>query len=83
MPGMMAMLSRWAPKAERARFGAIVFGGAQVGNIAGSYLSGLIMYNGSWEDVFYMFGGLGILWFILWVSRQQKSPHHGQSKLFN
>lgn len=67
MPGLMAMLSKWAPKAERARFGAIVFGGAQIGNIAGSYLSGLIMHEGSWENVFYMFGGLGFLWFLFWV----------------
>ncbi|CAH0397954.1 unnamed protein product [Chilo suppressalis] len=75
MPGMMAMLSRWAPKAERARFGAIVFGGAQIGNIAGSYFSGLIMHNGSWEDVFYMFGGLGLLWFALWTVLCYSTPN--------
>lgn len=68
MPALMAMLSKWAPKTERARIGAIVFGGAQIGNIAGSYFSGLIMHNGSWENVFYMFGGFGLLWFALWVS---------------
>ncbi|CAB3224045.1 unnamed protein product [Arctia plantaginis] len=66
MPALMAMLSRWAPKAERARFGAIVFGGAQIGNIAGSFFSGIIMHNGTWDNVFYMFGGLGLIWFALW-----------------
>ncbi|XP_063824890.1 putative inorganic phosphate cotransporter [Ostrinia nubilalis] len=75
MPGLMAMLSRWAPKVERARFGAIVFGGAQIGNIAGSYFSGLIMHNGSWESVFYMFGGLGIMWFILWCVLCYSTPN--------
>lgn len=67
MPALMAMISKWAPKAERARMGAIVFGGAQIGNIAGSYFSGLIMHAGSWENVFYMFGGFGLAWFALWV----------------
>ncbi|CAG9786236.1 unnamed protein product [Diatraea saccharalis] len=67
MPGLMAMLSRWAPKAERARFGAIVFGGAQIGNIVGSYVSGLILHEGSWEDVFYLFGACGLVWFALWT----------------
>lgn len=67
MPALMAMISKWAPKSERARFGAIVFGGAQIGNIAGSYFSGLIMYAGSWEQVFYMFGGFGLAWFVIWV----------------
>lgn len=68
MPGLMVMISRWSPKAERARMGAIVFGGAQIGNIAGTYFSGLIMHNGAWDNVFYMFGGIGIIWFLLWVS---------------
>lgn len=68
MPGLMAVLSRWAPKAERARMGSIVFGGAQIGNIAGTYLSGLIMHTGDWDDVFYLFGALGLIWFVLWVS---------------
>ncbi|XP_012545589.1 putative inorganic phosphate cotransporter [Bombyx mori] len=75
MPGLMAMLSKWAPKAERARFGAIVFGGAQIGNIAGSYLSGLIMHEGSWENVFYMFGGLGFLWFLFWTVLCYSTPN--------
>ncbi|PZC82963.1 putative inorganic phosphate cotransporter [Helicoverpa armigera] len=75
MPALMAMLSKWAPKAERARFGAIVFGGAQIGNIAGSYFSGLIMHNGSWENVFYMFGGLGLLWFLLWSVLCYSTPN--------
>ncbi|XP_049869087.1 putative inorganic phosphate cotransporter isoform X2 [Pectinophora gossypiella] len=66
MPGLMTMVSRWAPKTERGRFGAIVFGGAQIGNIAGTYLSGLVMYNGIWDNVFYLFGGLGFAWFITW-----------------
>lgn len=69
MPALMAMVSRWAPKEERGRMGAIVFGGAQIGNIAGSYFSGLIMHEGSWENVFYMFGGIGLVWFVLWVSK--------------
>lgn len=68
MPGLMAMASKWAPLNERGRFGAIIFGGAQIGNIAGSYFSGLVMYNGIWDNVFYLFGGLGLLWFIVWVS---------------
>lgn len=67
MPALMAMISRWAPKAERARIGATVFGGAQIGNIAGSYISGLIMHEGTWDNVFYFFGSFGVLWFVLWV----------------
>lgn len=75
MPGLMAMLSKWVPKVERARIGAIVFGGAQIGNIAGSYFSGIIMHNGSWDDVFYMFGGIGLIWFALWSILCYSTPN--------
>ncbi|GBP29673.1 Putative inorganic phosphate cotransporter [Eumeta japonica] len=75
MPALMCILSRWAPKAERARMGAIVFGGAQIGNIAGSYFSGLIMHDGRWDDVFYCFGGFGLAWFILWTILCYSTPN--------
>ncbi|XP_063362118.1 putative inorganic phosphate cotransporter isoform X1 [Cydia amplana] len=66
-PALNAMLARWAPITERGRMGSLVFGGAQIGNIAGTYLSGLIMKEtGDWQSVFYLFGAVSILWFILW-----------------
>lgn len=66
------MLARWAPVSERGRMGSLVFGGSQIGNIAGTYLSGLVIKEtGEWECVFYLFGAIGILWFILWVSRTE------------
>ncbi|CAG9094103.1 hypothetical protein JYU34_012843 [Plutella xylostella] len=67
-PALNALLARWAPLGERGRMGSLVFGGAQIGNIAGTYLSGLVINEtGEWQSVFYLFGGLGILWFILWA----------------
>ncbi|KOB79399.1 MFS sugar transporter-like protein [Operophtera brumata] len=67
-PALNAMLARWAPVSERGRMGSLVFGGAQIGNIAGTYVSGLVMKeSGDWESVFYLFGSIGILWFILWA----------------
>ncbi|VVC97622.1 unnamed protein product [Leptidea sinapis] len=75
MPALMCMISKWAPKTERGRMGAIVFGGAQIGNICGSYFSGLIMHEGSWENVFYLFGGLGVLWFIIWTLICYNTPN--------
>ncbi|KAG6442390.1 hypothetical protein O3G_MSEX002284 [Manduca sexta] len=66
-PALNAMLARWAPVSERGRMGSLVFGGAQIGNIAGTYLSGLVIKEtGEWESVFYLFGAVGIFWFILW-----------------
>ncbi|CAK1547115.1 unnamed protein product [Leptosia nina] len=75
MPALMLIISQWIPKTERSRVGALVFGGAQIGNVAGSFLSGLIMHNGGWENVFYLFGGLGLAWFVLWCLLCYSSPN--------
>lgn len=46
----------------------MIFGGAQIGNIFGPYISGLILHDGGdWANVFYFFGGLGVIWFVFWV----------------
>lgn len=68
MPALMIILARWVPPHERSRQGAIVFGGAQIGNIFGSFMSGFLMAGGGhWANVFYFFGLFGIVWFVFWV----------------
>lgn len=68
MPALMIMLARWVPPHERSFQGALVFGGAQIGNIFGSFMSGILLSEGrDWAYVFYFFGGFGLLWFTLWV----------------
>ncbi|XP_050671025.1 putative inorganic phosphate cotransporter isoform X1 [Leptidea sinapis] len=67
-PGFILLLARWVPPAERSRFGAMIFGGAQIGNIFGPFISGLLLADGGdWANVFYVFGGLGVIWFIFWA----------------
>lgn len=69
MPALMIMLARWVPPHERSFQGALVFGGAQIGNIFGSFMSGFLLADGrDWAYVFYFFGGFGLIWFVLWVS---------------
>lgn len=66
-PALSALLASWIPLKERSMFGSLVFGGGQVGAILGSWLSGVIIDAHSWEMVFYIFGVLGVLWFIFFV----------------
>lgn len=40
----------------------------QIGTVAGNFLSGLILHSYSWPWVFYFFGGISIVWFIIFVS---------------
>lgn len=45
-----------------------LFSFPQVGTIAGTLLSGYILHFSNWQMVFYFFGALAILWFIIFVS---------------
>lgn len=68
---MNALLAQWAPPLERSKLGSLVFGGAQFGTIVGNALSGVVLQaTEDWRSVFYLFGGLGALWFIIWVSEK-------------
>ena len=40
--------------------------GVQVGIVVGMPLSGTLSENYGWETVFYLFGGLGAVWFGSW-----------------
>ncbi|CAK1596028.1 unnamed protein product [Parnassius mnemosyne] len=76
IPAFVLLLARWIPPPERSRFGAMIFGGAQIGNIFGPYISGLILADGGdWANVYYVFGGLGMIWFIFWVLLCYSNPN--------
>lgn len=67
-PALSALLAAWIPLKERSKLGSFVFGGGQIGTILGTAVSGLLIdYFDSWESVFYFFGILGVVWFILFT----------------
>jgi len=76
-PSMHALLAKWAPPLERSKLGAFVYAGTQIGTVLAMPLSGaLISWNvaGGWPSVFYVFGLLGILWFVAWALFVHDSP---------
>lgn len=76
-PSMHAMLSRWVPVLERSKFASYVYAGANFGTIISLPLSGWLCnldYMGGWPLAFYIFGGLGIIWFIFWIYFIYDSP---------
>lgn len=68
-PALSALLASWIPLKERSKLGSLVFGGGQVGTILGNLISGYLLHSfDGWSSVFYFFGGMGVVWFILFVS---------------
>ncbi|XP_075232253.1 putative inorganic phosphate cotransporter [Lycorma delicatula] len=65
-PAVNVLLARWIPLNERARMGALVFAGTQIGNVLCNSISGLILKFLGWPSVFIIFGTVGVVWYIIW-----------------
>ncbi|KAE8752776.1 hypothetical protein FOCC_FOCC000514 [Frankliniella occidentalis] len=68
-PSMVAMLARWIPPLERNTFAAAVYSGSNFGTIISMPLSGYLAsveWMGGWPLAFYVFGGLGVIWCVVW-----------------
>nr|XP_048701877.1 sialin isoform X4 [Caretta caretta] len=73
-PAMHAMWSSWAPPLERSKLLSISYAGAQLGTVVSLPLSGLICYYVNWIYVFYIFGALGVFWFLFWIWLVSDTP---------
>uniref|UniRef100_A0A673T8G0 Sialin n=2 Tax=Suricata suricatta TaxID=37032 RepID=A0A673T8G0_SURSU len=73
-PAMHAMWSSWAPPLERSKLLSISYAGAQLGTVISLPLSGIICFYMNWTYVFYLFGIVGIIWFMLWMVLVSDKP---------
>lgn len=73
-PCIHAVWSRWAPPLERSRMASMAFAGNYAGTVIAMPSSGLLASSYGWESVFYVFGGIGCVWYILWVLVVRAGP---------
>ncbi|CAH0564298.1 unnamed protein product [Brassicogethes aeneus] len=74
-PALNVLLAKWVPSSERARLGTLVYAGGQIGTIVSNLISGTLIHNThDWASVFYLFGGLGLVWVVLWHLLCYSSP---------
>ncbi|ESQ37692.1 hypothetical protein EUTSA_v10028551mg [Eutrema salsugineum] len=74
MPAMNNMLSKWIPVSERSRSLALVYSGMYLGSVTGLAFSPMLIHKFGWPSVFYSFGSLGSIWFLLWLKYAYSSP---------
>lgn len=73
-PALNAMLAQWTPPEERS-IGSLVFAGAQLGTVFANSVSGIILhYSNWWPAVFYVFGSVGLLWFLIFLVTCYNTP---------
>ncbi|OVA13998.1 Major facilitator superfamily [Macleaya cordata] len=74
MPAMNNILSKWIPVNERSRSLALVYSGMYLGSVTGLAFSPMLIQKFGWPSVFYSFGSLGSIWFVLWLKKAYSSP---------
>lgn len=74
MPAMNNMLSRWVPASERSRSLALVYSGMYTGSMLGLGISPGLIASSGWPSVFYIFGGFGVVWWLIWTFRASSTP---------
>jgi len=85
-PAAMKVVSEWFPKKEKALATGIINSGASIGVVAALLITPLILNYYSWKEVFWITGGLGFVWLILWwifyeIPSRQKRIHEEELQL--
>ncbi|CAN9492949.1 unnamed protein product [Ophioblennius macclurei] len=73
-PAMMAMWARWAPPLERSRLMTLSGSGGNFGAFVALPLTGFICEKLGWPAVFYLCGGAGCLWAVVWFLLVSDDP---------
>ncbi|GLH15798.1 Putative inorganic phosphate cotransporter [Gryllus bimaculatus] len=73
-PCIHALWARWAPPQERARLATFAFSGSYVGTVVSLPVCGLLANTAGWPSIFYVFGALGVLWFVTWIWQVREGP---------
>ncbi|CAG9860033.1 unnamed protein product [Phyllotreta striolata] len=73
-PSSMAIWANWAPPLEKTRLTSICLSGAYVGTVVAMPTSSLLASYFGWESIFYVFGGIAVLWYVIWLIVVRESP---------
>jgi MFS family permease len=65
-PNMSRSLSRWFPLRERGYAHGVIFMGSRLGGAFTPLIIGPIVAAAGWRPAFWIFGGVGALWCIVW-----------------
>lgn len=65
-PATYNLLGRWVPAQERSRAAAFNLSAIPLGTMLAITLTPIVALTLGWPWVFYLFGGLGFIWFLFW-----------------
>lgn len=75
MPAMNNIISKWVPPQERSRSLSLTYSGMYLGSVVGLWLCPTFIVAFGWPSVFYIFGGIGFFWWVLWQTLAASEPN--------
>ncbi|XP_063991566.1 sialin [Diachasmimorpha longicaudata] len=73
-PCIHAIWANWAPPLERSKLATLAFSGSFVGTVFAMPASGVMAEYWGWPSVFYVFGVMGLVWFVFWWALVTDKP---------
>lgn len=73
-PAIYNLFARWLPAAERSRAVAIMLAGIPLGTVFALSATGMLVVSAGWQSVFYVFGGAGIVFALIWFWLAHSGP---------
>ncbi|XP_016840301.1 solute carrier family 17 (sodium-dependent inorganic phosphate cotransporter)-like isoform X1 [Nasonia vitripennis] len=65
-PCIHAIWANWAPPLERSKLATLAFSGSFVGTVFAMPVCGMMAERLGWPSIFYVFGALGLVWYVCW-----------------
>lgn len=80
-PSIYSLYGRWVPIQERSRAVGFTNSGIPLGTVFALVFTPIIVQRLGWEWAFYLFGTVGLIWFIFWYRMVTSRPelHPGMS----
>lgn len=72
-PAAVRVVAEWVAPEERSTAMGVINAGTAVGSVLAAPLVGLVVLTVGWRAVFFLAGGLGILWVIWWWASYRSS----------
>ncbi|CAH1257206.1 SLC17A6 [Branchiostoma lanceolatum] len=74
IPASYGIWTFWAPPTERSKLTSITVTGQYIGIVIGMPVSGVAVFNIDWRFPFWIYGGVGLVWSLIWYSMVYESP---------
>lgn len=73
-PSCHALFAKWAPVAEKSRMISLAICGCYFGTVIANLLAGWLAEHYGWGSIFYVFGAIGLIWYVVWTLLVRSSP---------